>query len=155
MSAGPSVGQKRRCSNGYVGSATTRPAGSTAPQSGRQLVAWEELAQEPAEATAVARPVDCDMAAILYTSGSTGHPKGVVLSYRNLLVGAESVSQYLGNRPSDRILSVLPLSFDAGLSQILTAFRAGARCVLLNYLLPRLLSGRLRVRPTQDARASA
>ncbi|MGO4832557.1 AMP-binding protein, partial [Rhizobiaceae sp. 2RAB30] len=68
--------------------------------------------------------VDCDMAAILYTSGSTGKPKGVVLSHRNLIVGAESVSHYLSNSPDDTILSVLPLSFDAGLSQLTTAFNA-------------------------------
>ena len=43
------------------------------------------------------RAIDVDTAAILYTSGSTGRPKGVVLSHRNLLVGAESVSTYLGN----------------------------------------------------------
>jgi acyl-CoA ligase (AMP-forming) (exosortase A-associated) len=104
---------------------------------GRQVVAWQEIANDPATAATVSRPVDGDMAAILYTSGSTGHPKGVVLSHRNLLVGAESVSQYLENSASDRILSVLPLSFDAGLSQVLTAFRVGARCVLMNYLLPR------------------
>jgi acyl-CoA ligase (AMP-forming) (exosortase A-associated) len=80
--------------------------------------------------------VDNDMAAILYTSGSTGKPKGVVLSHRNMLVGAESVSHYLGNSPEDTILSVLPLSFDAGLSQLTTAFNAGAHVVLMNYLLP-------------------
>jgi acyl-CoA synthetase (AMP-forming)/AMP-acid ligase II len=57
--------------------------------------------------------IDLDMAAIFYTSGSTGRPKGVVLSHRNLIVGAESVSSYLGNRPDDVILSALPLSFDA------------------------------------------
>ena len=104
---------------------------------GRRVVSWNELAAEVPSDTTLPQPVDCDMAAILYTSGSTGHPKGVVLSHRNLLVGAESVSRYLGNDPTDRILSVLPLSFDAGLSQVLTAFRAGARCVLMNYLLPR------------------
>jgi len=84
-----------------------------------------------------ARIIDTDMTAILYTSGSTGNPKGVVLSHRNMVAGAKSVSQYLENGPSDRILSVLPLSFDAGLSQLTTAFAAGARVVLLNYLLPR------------------
>jgi acyl-CoA ligase (AMP-forming) (exosortase A-associated) len=81
--------------------------------------------------------VDLDMAAILYTSGSTGRPKGVVLSHRNLLVGAESVSTYLANTEDDVILSALPLSFDAGLSQLTTAFSVGAHVVLLNYLLPR------------------
>jgi acyl-CoA synthetase (AMP-forming)/AMP-acid ligase II len=83
------------------------------------------------------RVIDQDMAAILYTSGSTGRPKGVVLSHRNLVAGAESVSQYLENTPDDRILSVLPLSFDYGLSQLTTAFRVGACAVLMNYLLPR------------------
>lgn len=81
--------------------------------------------------------IDLDPAAILYTSGSTGRPKGVVLSHRNLVVGAESVSGYLQNTADDVILSVLPLSFDAGLSQVTTAFAVGAHCVLMNYLLPR------------------
>jgi acyl-CoA ligase (AMP-forming) (exosortase A-associated) len=81
--------------------------------------------------------IDVDPAAILYTSGSTGKPKGVVLSHRNLIVGAESVSSYLGNRADDVILSVLPLSFDAGLSQVTTAVAVGAHCVLMNYLLAR------------------
>ncbi|WP_167042580.1 acyl-CoA ligase (AMP-forming), exosortase A system-associated [Salinibacterium sp. ZJ454] len=81
--------------------------------------------------------IDLDPAAILYTSGSTGKPKGVVLSHRNLIVGAESVSTYLQNSSHDVILSVLPLSFDAGLSQVTTAFSVGAHCVLMNYLLPR------------------
>lgn len=78
-----------------------------------------------------------DLAAILYTSGSTGRPKGVMLSHRNLLVGAESVAGYIGNTSDDRILAVLPLSFDAGFSQLTTAFHSGASVVLLDYLLPR------------------
>jgi acyl-CoA ligase (AMP-forming) (exosortase A-associated) len=83
------------------------------------------------------RVIDGDMAAILYTSGSTGKPKGVVLSHRNLVAGAASVSHYLDNRPEDRILSVLPLSFDYGLNQLTTAFRVGACVILMNYLFPR------------------
>lgn len=80
---------------------------------------------------------DSDVAAILYTSGSTGGQKGVVLSHRNLVVGAESVSSYLGNTANDVILSLLPLSFDAGFSQLTTAFVVGAHVVLVNYLLPK------------------
>src|SRR5690606_5205456 len=80
--------------------------------------------------------IDADMAAILYTSGSTGAPKGVVLSHRNLVAGAESVAHYLDNRPDDVLLAALPLSFDAGLSQLTTGFLAGAHVVLLNYLVP-------------------
>jgi acyl-CoA ligase (AMP-forming) (exosortase A-associated) len=80
--------------------------------------------------------VDLNMAAILYTSGSTGNPKGVVLSHRNLIVGAESVSGYIGNTADDVVAAVLPLSFDAGFSQLTTAFSVGAHVVLVNYLTP-------------------
>jgi acyl-CoA ligase (AMP-forming) (exosortase A-associated) len=77
------------------------------------------------------------MAAILYTSGSTGKPKGVVLSHRNVITGGDSVSQYLSNHEDDVILAALPLSFDAGFSQLTTAFTVGAHVVLMNYLLAR------------------
>jgi acyl-CoA ligase (AMP-forming) (exosortase A-associated) len=103
-----------------------------------QVHAWSDLIAE--SSNSVAAPlqpaVDLDMAAILYTSGSTGKPKGVVLSHRNLIVGAESVSSYLQNTAGDVILSALPLSFDAGFSQLTTAFAVGAHVILLNYLLP-------------------
>jgi acyl-CoA ligase (AMP-forming) (exosortase A-associated) len=83
------------------------------------------------------RLIDTDMLSILYTSGSTGRPKGVVLSHRNMLTGAKSVASYLGNTADDTLLAALPLSFDAGFSQLTTGFHAGARVVLLNYLMPR------------------
>ena len=102
-----------------------------------RLLSWNA---EPASGAPAPMPhtvIDTDMAAILYTSGSTGRPKGVVLSHRNMLAGALSVSGYLRNTPQDRILCVLPLSFDYGLSQLTTAFVSGACAVLMNYLLLR------------------
>ncbi|MFQ5467239.1 MAG: acyl-CoA ligase (AMP-forming), exosortase A system-associated, partial [Kiloniellaceae bacterium] len=113
----------------------TLVAEELAPAALRAL-SWEEMLAAAGPA-APHRVVDTDMAAIMYTSGSTGSPKGVVLSHRNLVAGARSVSGYLENDPDDRILSVLPLSFDAGLSQLTTGFCAGAQVVLLDYLLPR------------------
>lgn len=95
---------------------------------------WADL---QAPAGTAERVIDTDVAAILYTSGSTGGPKGVVLSHRNLLAGAASVADYLGHTRDDVVLSVLPLSFDAGFSQLTTSFIAGAHVVLVNYLLPR------------------
>jgi acyl-CoA ligase (AMP-forming) (exosortase A-associated) len=83
------------------------------------------------------RVIDVDMTAILYTSGSTGQPKGVVLSHRNMVAGARSVVQYLGNCPRDRLLAVLPFSFDAGFSQLTTGFTSGACVVMMDYLLPK------------------
>jgi acyl-CoA ligase (AMP-forming) (exosortase A-associated) len=74
-----------------------------------------------------------DLAAILYTSGSTGLPKGVMLSHANLLAGSRIVCRYLGIRDSDRILSVLPFSFDYGLNQLLTAVEQGATTILLRF----------------------
>jgi acyl-CoA ligase (AMP-forming) (exosortase A-associated) len=82
------------------------------------------------------RVLDCDLAAILYTSGSTGAPKGVMLSHLNLLLGARSVARYLDMRASDRVLSLLPLSFDYGLNQLLTAFLLGATLVLAPIAMP-------------------
>lgn len=74
-----------------------------------------------------------DLAAILYTSGSTGRPKGVMLSHRNLLAGTRIVRNYLGIGPEDRILSILPFSFDYGLNQLLTAMEQGATIILLTF----------------------
>lgn len=103
------------------------------------VLAWDRLPGDAGSKTGIRahRTIDGDMAAILYTSGSTGQPKGVVLSHRNLVAGAASVASYLENTRDDRILSVLPLSFDYGLNQLTTAFEVGASAVLMNYLLPR------------------
>ncbi|MEO1594064.1 MAG: acyl-CoA ligase (AMP-forming), exosortase A system-associated [Pseudomonadota bacterium] len=98
------------------------------------VIDWDAL---DGKASLLAKSIDADVAALLYTSGSTGRPKGVVLSHRNIVAGAESVATYLENGPEDRILAVLPLSFDAGFSQLTTAFHSGATAVLHDYFLPR------------------
>ncbi|HUG63469.1 MAG TPA: AMP-binding protein [Methylomirabilota bacterium] len=90
----------------------------------------------PAEIDAPPPPCEAigeDLAAILYTSGSTGRPKGVMLSHANLLAGTRIVRTYLGIGPDDRILSILPLSFDYGLNQLLTAVEQRASLALLTF----------------------
>jgi acyl-CoA ligase (AMP-forming) (exosortase A-associated) len=77
------------------------------------------------------------LAALFYTSGSTGRPKGVMLSHANLWLGAVSVAHYLRLVPSDRVLGVLPLSFDYGQSQLLSTWAAGASVVPIDYLAAR------------------
>lgn len=112
-----------------VGNAQTNDEGAL-----YQVSSWDDLTTGPAHQPADG--IDVSMAAILYTSGSTGPPKGVVVSHRNLIVGAESVSSYLANTSDDVIAAVLPLSFDAGFSQLTTAFSVGAHVILINYLAP-------------------
>ncbi len=113
--------------------------GAPVPAAGSaRVVGWQQALEESAGCRrAPHRRIDADMTAIFYTSGSTGMPKGVVLSHRNLVVGARSVCAYLENHAGDRLLAALPLSFDAGFSQLTTAFTVGASVALLNYLMPR------------------
>jgi acyl-CoA ligase (AMP-forming) (exosortase A-associated) len=122
-------------------------AASATADSGCGVHAWNAFAQ--AKSRSGHRVIDNDITAILYTSGSTGQPKGVVLSHRNVVAGAKSVASYLENSAADTLLAALPLSFDAGFSQLTTAFHAGARVVLLNYLLPKdVLNALVRERVT-------
>jgi acyl-CoA synthetase (AMP-forming)/AMP-acid ligase II len=58
-----------------------------------------------------------------------------MLTHANLWLGAVAVAHYLGVEPADRTLAVLPLSFDAGLNQLLSAWAAGAAAVPLDYLV--------------------
>ena len=85
------------------------------------------------------RGADTDMAGILYTSGSTGEPKGVMLSHRNFVARAQCVSEYLGITADDRILHLPHYSFGFGLDQLFNGFYAGATGVLHNYVTPQAL----------------
>lgn len=71
-----------------------------------------------------------DLAMLVYTSGSTGFPKGVMMTHENVVAAATSITTYLDSRADDVVLSVLPLSFDYGLYQVLMAAKVGATLVL-------------------------
>jgi acyl-CoA ligase (AMP-forming) (exosortase A-associated) len=77
------------------------------------------------------------LAALLYTSGSTGRPKGVMLTHANLWLGAISVAHYLHLAAADRTLALLPLAFDYGQNQLLSAWASGGLVVPLDYLAAR------------------
>ncbi|MGC6489445.1 MAG: AMP-binding protein [Planctomycetota bacterium] len=75
-----------------------------------------------------------DTAVILYTSGSTGRAKGIVQTHENLVAGARIVAGFLDLTPADRLLSLLSLSFDYGLNQVLTALASGCRLAVGDHL---------------------
>src|SRR5262245_18969429 len=81
--------------------------------------------------------IEKDLAPILYTSGSTGKPKGVMLSHAQIMAGASIVSTYLEITDADRILAVLPFSFDAGMNQLMTAFQQGGTIILITFVFAR------------------
>lgn len=74
--------------------------------------------------------IPSDLAVLLYTSGTTGTPKGVMLTHQGLVFVTESIAEYLRLGSDDRILNVLPLAFGYGLSQVLLVTRLGATLLL-------------------------
>jgi long-chain acyl-CoA synthetase len=112
------------------------PAAAAWAAAGRRLHSVSGLlAQQPATLP-VNRNISLDLAGLVYTSGSTGLPKGVTLTHANMVAAATSITTYLRNEPDDIILSPLPLAFDYGLYQVLMAFRVGATVVLEKCVYP-------------------
>ena len=74
--------------------------------------------------------IDIDLASLIFTSGSQGIPKGIMLTHHNMVSAARSIVSYIGNRKDDIILDVLPLSFDYGLYQVLMTFLFGGEVVI-------------------------
>lgn len=100
------------------------------------FVEFESIAAEyPAEldaAVAKNRTIDIDLAEIVYTSGSTGVPKGVLLSHLNLSSNMESIAEYLHLSPNDRIMVILPFTYIYGKSLLLTHVLVGGSLVIDN-----------------------
>ncbi|MEE9355089.1 MAG: AMP-binding protein [Methylococcaceae bacterium] len=78
----------------------------------------------------IKRPSSCQAASIVFTSGSTGLPKGVTQSHGNLYRGASTVASYLEIGQTDRILSPVPWSFDYGFIQLQLTAITGATHII-------------------------
>lgn len=107
------------------------------------LDAW--MARGDAEGGADLAAVDCapgDTAALLYSSGTTGFPKGVELTQANIHGNVATAAKYAGYRPDDRLAVFLPLFHVYGQNFIMNACAlAGATMVLFRRFVPEVVLG--------------
>ena len=97
----------------------------------------DEVSAGPLDADAVPEPVRADgaqIAALVYTTGTTGDPKGVMLSHANLLFVAATSSRLRGLVPSDHAAGVLPISHVYGLTSVMLGTLYAGACL---HLAPR------------------
>lgn len=92
----------------------------------------------PAEPTApMPRSGGSDLAALMFTSGSTGTPRGVMISHRNIIANTNSIVEYLRLTETDRMMAVLPFHYCFGTSLLHTHLRVGASLVIdLRFMYP-------------------
>jgi amino acid adenylation domain-containing protein len=121
-------------------------------------VATQAKAEAPAVAAMIMTPfgfsdakaprfagIDLDVAMIVYTSGSTGFPKGVTMTHANIVAAATSITTYLESSADDIVLSVLPLAFDYGLYQALMCAKVGATLILeKSFAFPQVILQKLK-----------
>lgn len=74
--------------------------------------------------------IDLDLACLIYTSGTSGEPKGVMCDHASIVFAAQAIAQYLRNCADEVVLNVLPLSSSYGLYQLMCTFLTGGTLVL-------------------------
>jgi L-proline---[L-prolyl-carrier protein] ligase len=104
---------------------------SPAPLVRVQIKRWAELASIEAAEPKAGSSIESDPAYLLYTSGSTGNPKGVILTHRSALAFVDWGAETFGVRPDDRLSNHAPLHFDLSVFDIFVALRAGATVVMV------------------------
>ncbi len=97
---------------------------------GLRLLSYRTILEECSTASLVPSCIDIDLASLVYTSGSSGSPKGVMLTHHNMVSAATSITHYLKNTSDDIIIDTLPLAFDYGLYQVLMAFKFSGTVIL-------------------------
>ncbi len=102
---------------------------------GEKFLYWDTIAKYDVEISKTRKNIDTDLAAFIYTSGTTGRSKGIMCTHKSMVAAATSIIQYLENKPEDIILSVLPLSFDYGLYQVLMSIIFGGTVIIENGFL--------------------
>jgi acyl-CoA synthetase (AMP-forming)/AMP-acid ligase II len=85
-----------------------------------QVHAWSEVMLSELDRLPPPRRIDVDLASLMYTSGVTGKPKGVMLSHLNLVSNTYSIVRYLGLSQEDRMIVVLPFYYIYGRSLLYT-----------------------------------
>lgn len=84
------------------------------------------------ETSDLADPLDPEIAALLYTSGTTGEPKGALITHRSEVDGARMMGGVLGIGGDDVVVFVIPIAHAFGLTTCLAALGAGCRIVLVD-----------------------
>jgi len=110
----------------FVVGSNSDPATSRTPP----LISVESMVARYPASRPPRQCIDQDLAFLIYTSGSSGEPKGVMSTHANVVFASWSITTYLENVPEDVIICALPLSFDYGLYQLMMAFRLGGTLVL-------------------------